>query len=134
MDMNFTLLIIAGLLLTFTAQGQNKKYGKYMSVKDSRNEVTILSPHALKVVQKGSGNVVMADQNDSLTSVKTSSGSQIIEKEGNRIIFNQNGNKESTEVSNSSVVNQSGTGNSVIIKQSGGGNRVSVSQSASKRK
>ena len=101
-----------------------------MSGGEGLNEVTIIRPHGLKVVQQGNGNVVITEQTDSITSLKTMDGTEVITKEENVIIFKQSG---SPEISNSSSVRQSGNGNRVMIKQSGSGNSVSVTQSVSKK-
>jgi len=102
-----------------------------MKVNDSKNEITIESPHALKVIQKGQGNRVIADQANGTTGIEGSGSTKIIRNGSNEIRYSQSDSTGNGQ--NSSVVKQSGTGNSVIIRQNGTGNKSSVSQSANKK-
>ena len=125
-------LLTSVMISCFTVHvyAQNKPKDE-MKVNNSRNEITIESPHALKVIQKGQGNKVIAEQANGITVIEGSAHTKIIRNGSNEISYTQSdsaGNRQ-----NSSVVQQSGNGNSVIIRQNGTGNKSSVSQSGNKK-
>ena len=133
--MNFNYLIACFVsFCSSAALGQDKKTERIMSENGNKNEVTILSPHSLRVVQKGKGNVVVSEQSDSMHSLKMVTAPDVSHKEGNVIVFTQTSTGDSRELANTSAIQQSGNGNRVVIRQSGSGNSISVSQSASEKK
>ena len=129
--MNIRLLTsVAISFFTVHVYAQDKPKEE-MKVNDSKTEITIESPHALKVIQKGQGNRVRVDQANGTTVIEESGNTKIIRNGSNEIRYSQSdstGNRQ-----NSSVVRQSGNGNNVIIRQNGTGNSISISQSGAKK-
>lgn len=129
---------IIAIIASVPAFGQ-KKRNKMNN--DTSKEVITYDSEGLKVAQEGSNNVVMVEQTDGETNLRTNKEDVLIEQNGNKIHHHRSLSEDDTssthtynKTTNSADINQSGHGNSVKIKQRGKGNSVSISQGGKRRK